>query len=629
MASASREAVETQIERLFRDGTLTSHSDAELLDRYLSVRDEAAFEALVNLHGPMVLGLCRRMLRDPSDIDDAFQATFLVLVRKAPAIRNRGLLANWLYGVAYRVAVRARGNLLRKRAREMCLGEIETPAMSDHDHPEEVPPALDQELNRLPARYRVPLVLCYLKGLTHDQAAEQLRCPVGTVRSRLARGRDLLRRRLTVRGYASSAGLPGTALPAPAVPASLVRATIEAATRFSAGQGVAAAMAASAVETLAEGALKTMVRSRFKTIGLSLLALAMTSGAVVGVVLVSSHRARRVPPEPPPVAQPKTPEPEKVTLSPPRKLKPRDWVQIEVLEALPGRPISGIREVRPDGTIGLGFYGDVQVAGLDRNQIKAKVVNHLRKFLTDEVLGLIEIDPATGGPLYVSTSQGEAIKRIKPVDSDRVFVEDSVDAYAPTPVEKRLVQIEETLEDLSGRLGDISRQMNIEPYSRPAPQMSQLLAAQRANYEAQLKLASAGMASQSDIDQSRSAYEASKRLIPQLVVDARKRLEVAKYIPAIDEKDPQYEARLRAAKSRLDERRRLNKEGKIPEEEVWDAEGEYQLLSSNLLYGESTSTERRKAEICAAQSDLELAEQLQSKYLNTPEKPTAKEAKAK
>ncbi len=336
MTSASREAVETQIDRLFRGGTLTSLSDAQLLERYLSTRDEAAFEALVNLHGPMVLGLCRRMLRDPSDVDDAFQATFLVLVRKAPAIRDRGLLANWLYGVAYRVAVRARGNLLRRRERETSLAEIETPAMSTHDHPEEIPPALDQELNRLPSRYRAPLVLCYLKGLTHDQAAEELRCPVGTVRSRLARGRDLLKRRLTARGHALSASLLGTVLPEQAVPTALLRSTIEAAARFSMGQGAAAATAASAVETLAEGALTTMISTRIKTVALSLLALALTTGTVVGVVFVLSHREGKVPPTPPPVAQTKTPESEKVALASPRKIKPGDWLVVEVLEALPG-----------------------------------------------------------------------------------------------------------------------------------------------------------------------------------------------------------------------------------------------------------------------------------------------------
>ena len=108
MASVNRGVVFQQIDRLYRDGTLSGLGDGQLLERYLTRGDEAAFEALVNLHGPMVLGLCRRVLRDPRDIEDAFQATFLILVRKAPTIRDRGLLSNWLYGVAYRVARRAR-----------------------------------------------------------------------------------------------------------------------------------------------------------------------------------------------------------------------------------------------------------------------------------------------------------------------------------------------------------------------------------------------------------------------------------------------------------------------------------------------------------------------------------------
>ena len=122
MSCAGRGIVLRQIDRLFREGTLGGLGDGQLLERYLTRRDEDAFEALVDLHGPMVLGLCRRMLRDPRDIEDAFQATFLVLVRKAPAIRDRDLLSSWLYGVAYRVARRARTQTLRRRDRETTVG---------------------------------------------------------------------------------------------------------------------------------------------------------------------------------------------------------------------------------------------------------------------------------------------------------------------------------------------------------------------------------------------------------------------------------------------------------------------------------------------------------------------------
>ena len=200
MSAVGRGIVFRQIDRLFGEGTLTGLGDGPLLERYLTRRDEDAFAALVDLHGPMVLGLCRRMLRDPRDIEDAFQATFLVLVRKAPAIRDRNLLSNWLYGVAFRVARRAWTRTLRRRDREASVGELEFAAEPGSTARPEFDPTLDQELSRLPEKYRAPLILCYLRGKTHDQAAAELRCPVGTIRSRLARGRDLLRKRLTRRG---------------------------------------------------------------------------------------------------------------------------------------------------------------------------------------------------------------------------------------------------------------------------------------------------------------------------------------------------------------------------------------------------------------------------------------------
>src|SRR6516164_3746486 len=152
MTCAGRGIVLRQIDRLFREGTLTGLGDGPLLERYLTRRDEDAFEALVDLHGPMVLGLCRRMLRDPRDIEDAFQATFLVLVRKAPAIRDRCLLSSWLYGVAYRVARRARTTAFRRRSRETDVADVQiatAPQMPDRF---EVNAIVDQELSRLPEK---------------------------------------------------------------------------------------------------------------------------------------------------------------------------------------------------------------------------------------------------------------------------------------------------------------------------------------------------------------------------------------------------------------------------------------------------------------------------------------------
>ncbi len=183
MSCAGRGILLRQIDRLFGDGTFTGLGDGQLLERYFATGDEHAFEALVDRHGPMVLGLCRRMLRDPRDIEDAFQATFLVLIRTGRVIRDRSLVSTWLYSVAYRVARQARNRTLRRRNCEIHLARVEESIDGDTLDIDETGPLLDQELNRLPEKYRAPLVLCYFHGRTHDQAAEVLRCPVGTVRS--------------------------------------------------------------------------------------------------------------------------------------------------------------------------------------------------------------------------------------------------------------------------------------------------------------------------------------------------------------------------------------------------------------------------------------------------------------
>jgi len=298
MANAHNGIVLRQIDRLYREGTLAGLGDDQLLERYLTRRDEAAFEALVNLHGPMVLGLCRRMLRDPRDVEDAFQATFLILVRKASAIRDPSHLSNWLYGVAYRVAVRARTNTLRRRGRETTIASLEVATAPETMELLEIGPVLDQELNRLPRKYRAVLVLCYLKARTHDEAAEELHCPVGTVRSRLARGRDLLKRRLTQRGCAPTAAIlgTGTSLPAQflteAVPPSLVCATVRTALGFSSLKTIPAGAAGASALALSKGVLTTMKLAQLKWIGLGVLAASLSTGGVVAVSFASARTSQ-------------------------------------------------------------------------------------------------------------------------------------------------------------------------------------------------------------------------------------------------------------------------------------------------------------------------------------------------
>ena len=199
-----------QLERLFGHGTVTGLTEGQLLDRFASRRDESAFESLMERHGPMVLGVCRQFLRDPNDVEDAFQATFLVLVRKAPTLRQKELLGNWLYGVAYRVALRARSVASRRQARVSAGKEVDnlatdprrrgTASADETIEADEERPMLHEEVSRLPERYRMPIVLCYFEGLSHDQAAARLGWPVGTVKGRLSRARELLRGRLSRRG---------------------------------------------------------------------------------------------------------------------------------------------------------------------------------------------------------------------------------------------------------------------------------------------------------------------------------------------------------------------------------------------------------------------------------------------
>src|SRR5262249_42672737 len=190
---------------------------------------EQAFAVLVERHGPMVLRVCRAVLRAPHDAQDAFQATFLVLVRKAGSIRKRDSVASWLHGVACRVASCARLAALRRRRHEReAAGRAEAAAAGAGW--DDLGPALHEELRRLPEKFLAPIVLCPRGGRTHEQAAQRLNWPVGTVRSRLARGRERLRERLLRRGLVPAVGalaaVASSEAAGAAVPAALVEATV-------------------------------------------------------------------------------------------------------------------------------------------------------------------------------------------------------------------------------------------------------------------------------------------------------------------------------------------------------------------------------------------------------------------
>jgi RNA polymerase sigma factor (sigma-70 family) len=254
--------------------------DEVLLECFAARRDEAAFAALVKRYGPLILGVCRRVLHHEQDAEDAFQAVFCVLARKAASIRRGTAVGAWLYTVAGRVARKAKALQVRRPMGETDLSDIPAPNPSPEWVWRELQPILDEEVNRLPERYRRPFILCYLEGKTNQQAAAQLGCPLGTVSSRLVRARERLRTRLTRRGLALSTGMLmavlGRHAAAAPVRAGLADAAVQAGVHYAAGQPVAAGVAA-----LADRCLKATAKARL------LITLGLVSALVVGVALVS------------------------------------------------------------------------------------------------------------------------------------------------------------------------------------------------------------------------------------------------------------------------------------------------------------------------------------------------------
>jgi RNA polymerase sigma factor (sigma-70 family) len=302
MATGQLSAVLQHLQRMAGVCTARELSDAELLERFVAHHEEAAFAALVQRYGPMVLGVCRRVLQNAHDAEDAFQATFLILVRKAASIGKREALGCWLHGVALRIAVRAKVNEAGRRLRERQVQAMpQTDAIATVAW-RELKPILDEEVARLPDRYRVPFVLCYLEGKTYARAARQLCCVTGTISKRLARARELLRRRLVRRGLALPAGVLAAVLSqngtSAAMPASLAAATIKTALQTAAGTAAAGAVSPR-VASLTEGGLKTMGATTWKLTLALLLALGVL-GAGAGLLV------RRAPAEASAADQPKT-----------------------------------------------------------------------------------------------------------------------------------------------------------------------------------------------------------------------------------------------------------------------------------------------------------------------------------
>jgi RNA polymerase sigma factor (sigma-70 family) len=286
-------------------------SDGDLLRRFVARRDESAFAALVERHGPLVLGVCRRVLQNPSDAEDAFQAAFIVLACKARSISQPDLLSSWLYRVAYRTALRAWAASAARKDRQALVGDVAVAPMAPDADWADLRPVLDEEIERLPTKYRVPFVLCYLEGRTNDEAARRVGCAKGTIGSRLAWARQRLRSRLVRRGVTLPAGLLATALTSEAlsaaVPPSLANVAVGMAMSFRSGPALAVT-ASTAGATLAKGVLRAMFLTRLRTLTIWLTVLGLV-GAGTGFYFAQPGADAQQ--QPPAVggSEPKAPQP--------------------------------------------------------------------------------------------------------------------------------------------------------------------------------------------------------------------------------------------------------------------------------------------------------------------------------
>jgi RNA polymerase sigma factor (sigma-70 family) len=295
-------AVLHQIHRLIDTHDPENLSDRELLECFIRQRDEEAFTALLRRHGPMVMRVCRRVLHDWHAAEDAFQATFLVLARKASSIRRREGVGGWLHGVAYRLALKALRRTRKALPEPAAIAASPDPL--DQLTLREAQMVLDEELHKLPAKYREPLLLCYLEAKTRDEAARQLNWPLGTLKSRVERGRELLRVGLERRGLTLSAVLTAAVLTPRTAPAALsaeaLRQTAQAALRFATGPGQVAAGLSPEAVALAKGAFPMLSFTSLRWIAVALVALALV-GPGLGLVL---YQTPGTPPDAPAQSEP-------------------------------------------------------------------------------------------------------------------------------------------------------------------------------------------------------------------------------------------------------------------------------------------------------------------------------------
>jgi RNA polymerase sigma factor (sigma-70 family) len=451
MASQSLSTILPHVHRLVAGGA-GQQDDAQLLEHFLRCRDESAFATLVRRHGPMVLAVCRRLLSDPHDAEDAFQATFLVLVRKASSVGRPERLGNWLYGVAYRVALKVRCLNARRHRREQPLMDVPADGAVADLVWRELRPALDEELQRLPEKYRAPIVLCYLEGISKRAAARQLGWPEGTLSTRLHRAREILRGRLARRGLGLSAGVVAMALAqgaAPAaVPSTLAAAAVAAVTRVAVSRGAVVAGPAAA---LAEGVVRVMWWNKLKVVAVllaaCLLAVGLGSAALQGPAAPPEGEDKAQAPAPAADAPQKEvaevkmfrlgKDVREVVWGPDGKLMASrairtekkegggvdnlDWYStVKVWDAATGKEIVSLGELKNSGLVGVGFASDGATLALSffrRIEEGAKV--ELWDARKGELKKTIEMDYGRVVPRFVFAPNSKALAVLYAGDKDR------------------------------------------------------------------------------------------------------------------------------------------------------------------------------------------------------------------
>ncbi len=474
MPHASSQALSDHFQVLFGAGTCAGLTDGDLVERFRAGRDEGgeqAFEVLVERHGPMVLSVCRGILADPEEVHDAFQATFLVLARRAGAIRKTDSVGSWLYGVAVRVAARTRVSSIRRRIRDrktiQAAGSgvaVETDAGNSPSIERDDGAAIvHQEVDRLPEKYRAPIVLCYLEGLTHDEAAARLSWPVGTVRSRLSRARDRLRSRLTRRGVTvpstlgplatwltgEPAGSTVAATTVSALSAQLTTSLARSATHFALGRSAAAGPLSAVSMALAQGVLTTMLLKKLAIVGCVVLSIGIVSvggGALPGPGLPAQ--------DPKPARAATTAQSTKTAVAEAAKPDDIDLLLQQLLEAARKR-VETQRNFYQEGRITLDRYIDactslerveLQAAKTEgeRQSVRQRYIDHLKQ--TEKR----EIDEMEVGR---STAADVAEARQRRLEGELQIKLGEKEATEKASILRRLNELERKVDEIQSKFG--------------------------------------------------------------------------------------------------------------------------------------------------------------------------------